>query len=275
MPKKPSRRKPSGQKPPQPAEHAPADPSQSFADFLAEATPGGAGAERHPQDFNHIEEWITPADYLLTPYGQMLDQALQANPPAIDATDPRPIEALMALHRKRVKTPRDAWRAMIHSGAADLPAPPWAAVIFGDVWIARHRNPDIDLNKVFGFIGWKQGETSQAEREMLDKRNDVSMLNVWRLTLLGRTVESACDMEAGRAQREGAAWNRSLYDIVPDLRAADPDVAAQKRDRFAGSLRTMFYRWRTDIEKDPTFKTVVLADLAQHKDEFLANFPAE
>ena len=223
-------------------------------------------------------------DPLLDHYSVMLEEMLASRKPN---TTGDPLLKLRQMHHRALRYPEDvhpldAHTARALAGDVGIQAPSWALDILKAVDASLLRDRRVNLNQVLGFTAIGRGKTSEAERRVRENVLDISMLHIWGLSLLGVSVKAACEMEAGRMQRL-AGWNRTDYDIEPDLqtRAKDQDTREQnlfdKRLKFAEQLRQQYYGWRTDIEKDPNsegskyFHQCLLAT----REAFLARFPKD
>lgn len=223
-------------------------------------------------------------DLLLDPYLVLLDETIAARKPS---TTQDPLLKLNNLHQLALRFPEDVLPLDAHMARAlaeevGIPPPRWALDILKEGEAALVRNRRMDLNQWLGFKATGRGKTSEAERRVRANVLDRSMLHIWGLAILGISIKTACEMEAGRMQRL-AGWNKTDYDVEPDLRTKvkDPDtrdrILYDKRLKFAELLRQHYFRWRTDIEKDPNsegsqyFRHCLLAN----REGFLAQFPTD
>ena len=138
----------------------------------------------------------------------------------------------------------------------------------------------MDLNKTLGFTAEGKGRTAEIERRARVAIVFRSMLNILGLRLIGVSMEDACMLEAGRMQRLGKSWNKSAYDMVPDLgsHVRNPEKRdselRDKRSRYAEKLRQEWYAWKSPmIDSDSPESIALKTDIEADKAKFLAQFP--
>lgn len=119
------------------------------------------------------------------------------------------------------------------------------------------------LDAVFGFKkgrGQKgKGATPLFKKLCEDERDEILHLHVFRLTLLGYTIEDASEMVA-RKLEETKGWDKTEL----KLKSLKGSVIG---DRYKK-------KW-TKIYNDKTFKEASKKWLTDHKDEFLKSFPED
>lgn len=178
-----------------------------------------------------------------------------------------PLHDLYQICTSDQHNPYEAWRAVLLSADARVPVPPWAAEVLRNLWQRRHKDKNINLDVEFGFKAKGRGKdkTSQVYRTLLARRTELSMGCIWLLTLLGYTLEQACEMEARRIRADNRTWNRTDYDV---------HYPVSERD-IAGSLQTEFRKWKkTDAARIATVtEQWTRPDIEAHRVEFLACFP--
>ncbi|MBS0153258.1 MAG: hypothetical protein JSS38_01560 [Nitrospira sp.] len=216
------------------------------------------------------------------PYSVMLDETIAARKPS---TTQDPLLKLHNLHQRALRFPEDVLPLDAHTARAlaeevGIVPPRWALDILKEGEAALVRDRRMDRNQWLGFKATGRGKTSEAERRVRANVLDQSMLRIWGLSLLDVSIKAACEMEAGRMQRL-AGWNSTDYDVEPDLQTRIKDPARRecilydKRLKFAELLRQHYFRWRTDIEKDPNseLSQYFREHLLANREGFLAQFP--
>lgn len=262
----PKKRKPTQQPPREPLNAQPEPRTPLYMDALAGAV---------------VPLLLAP---LLDPYSVLLEEMIASRKPN---TTGDPLLKLRQMHHRALRYPQDlhpldADTARSLAEDVGIRSPSWALDILKAVQASLLRDRRVNLNQALGFTAVGRGKTSEAERRVRVNVLDRSMLQIVGLSLLGVTVKAACHMEAGRMQRL-AGWNRTDYDIEPDLqtKAKDPDTREQKlfdkRLKYAEQLRQQYYDWRTDIEKDPNsdFSKYFRQCLLAKREAFLAQFPKD
>jgi hypothetical protein len=188
---------------------------------------------------------------------------------------------IQALTRPNKIHPLDAQNAMLIAGALKIPAPEWAVNTLRIIQQSKVRDRKVDLDKEFGYVAEGSGKTCEVESRLRSTIEDESMLRVWGLLSLGKSLRDACWLEAGRRQNLDY-WNQTDYDIAPDLGSRKKNDADRhrelhdKRCNFSEVLRKQWFKWRTEIEQDPNSpeSTYFAQLLAKYRDTFLSQFPS-
>lgn len=223
---------------------------------------------------------IRAPDVILT--GDSESRSILSRLPVLRTTVSEPLEPsanplvdLHQLHTAEHQTPYDAWRAVLLSGEAGVPTPPWAVSMFRDLWKRRHQNKKVDLDSEFGFSGKRGKKTSQAEQLLRARRTELSMSCIWLLTLCNHEPEQACEMEARRILADNGVWNRTDYEVTYDFTAKHNDKADTVIYRIAGSLETEWKEWK----RGNTHRINAVMErharewLKENGEEFIAIFP--
>lgn len=192
-----------------------------------------------------------------SPYLALLRATLKKHPERTG-----PLSGLYGLELKAEKVPFDAWLAVIWSGEADVPLPDWAVLTFRDIGVRYLSGHIRSLDQAFGFKAGK-GETSELLRRVHHVQRTELCQNVWKLTLLGYEVRSACRLVAQRYRADAPRiYEEVIYRLQP-----------QKGD-FAEYLRTLYYEWlKANHDTWISFaKTRWLKWLAKNKDEYLKQY---
>lgn len=193
-----------------------------------------------------------------SPYLALLRATLKKHPERVG-----PLSGLYGLELKAKKVPFDSWLAVIWSGEARVPLPDWAVRTFkdiGDRYLSGHLR---SLDEAFGFKAAGKGKTSELLRRVHHVQRDSLCRDVWKLTLLGYEVRSACGLVARRFQIDAPRiYEEAIYQLQP-----------QKGD-FAEYLRTLYYKWLKENQDTwiPFAKARWLEWFAKNKHEYLKQY---
>ncbi len=175
------------------------------------------------------------------------------------------IVALVFLEETAEKTPLMAFDAVVLACKLGVPAPPWVAEVLERINADRVAGKIASLDRAFGFSS-SRGKTSEVRNRLLAERDEMLLLDVWRLILLGKSVDSACLAVSERLRRT-RGWNETDYDI--DF-GTDSEATAE-------TLRKKFFAFKRQMRNASTdsaawFEGKLRAYAEAHKDKIIAMF---
>jgi len=232
--------------------------------------------------YRRIMQWVVPNDSYL----KMLRDRIQERSPSMPSATLSTLETLQFLHLKALWKPHsirpiEAQNAMLGAGKLGVPAPTWATDRIRGMLEGKLQNRGMNFNQELGFTARGQGNNSEIEEHLRTTVQDDSMLKIWGLLLLGKSLVDACWLEAGRRQTL-CNWGTLDYDVMPNLGSTKRNADARdqelhvKRLNFSKVLEKQYYAWRTEIEDiDSEESKSLRRHLEDIREIFLSQFPSK
>jgi len=160
---------------------------------------------------------------------------------------------------ERTNNPVYAIEAFLLTHKAGLYPPIWVLNFMAKVFTKYHETfGEVSLDDLFGFKKWK-GQDPAFKQVMNEERDEILMIDVFRLHLLGFSIEDASYMVAMKL-KETQGWDRT-------------GLGLRKL-----SAKTIEFKYKKDWKKNLEYKHFKKATqkwLNENKKSFLNSFPPE